>query len=156
MRLLPFEQLPVPAVPCTVLLDVDGTLVPDRSEDLTDEVAAAVAKWNETHRVLLCSNSPNRARIQRLAGRLGCGVGNGRYRKPDRRVLQEAGNPAGPILVVGDRTLTDGIFAWRIGAAFTRTLPRRVARERLGARVAYLVDDLASAILAPVLRWPTV
>ncbi len=156
MAPVPFEQLPIPAVPCTVLLDVDGTLVPDRSEDLADDVAAAVGRWREAHRVLLCSNSPNRARIQRLAERLGCGVANSLYRKPDRRVLQEAGSPAGPLVVIGDRTLTDGLFAWRIGAAFTRTLPRRAANERLGARVAYLVDDVASAILAPVLRWPSV
>lgn len=156
MRLLPFEQLPVPAVACTVLLDVDGTLVPDRTEDLADEVAAAVARWRQRCRVLLCSNSPDRARIGRLASRLGCGVANSRYRKPSRRVLEEVGEVEGPVLVVGDRTLTDGLFAWRIGAAFTRTLPRRQRRERLGARVAYLVDWVASAILRPMLRWPTV
>lgn len=156
MQTLPFEQLPVPSVPSTVLLDVDGTLVPDRTEDLTDEVAAAVERWKRRHRVLLCSNAPDRDRIRRLADRLGCPVANSRYRKPSQRILEEITGPVSPMVVVGDHILTDGLFAWRVDAAYLRTLPRRAPGDRPGVRVAYLVDDIASAILTPVLRWPKV
>jgi predicted HAD superfamily phosphohydrolase YqeG len=153
---LPFEQLQIPAVACTVLLDVDGTLVPDRGDEPSPEVTAAVARWKELHRVLLCSNSRDRSRVERVAAQLGCGVANRRYRKPSPRVLQEAGSPAGPLLVVGDRALTDGLLAWRTGAAFTQTLPLRSSSDALLPRLAYALDDLATPLLRAVLRWRSI
>lgn len=155
MARLPFEQLEVPGGRFTVFLDVDGTLVPDGGSAVEPKVAEAVSRWKARHRVLLCSNTPQRSRVESIARQLGCDVANRRYRKPNPRILAEAGNPAGPLLVVGDRGVTDGLFSRRIGATFIRTLPRRSAADRPMARLAYLLDDVASAILRSVLRWPS-
>lgn len=155
MARLPFEQLNVPAVPSTVFLDVDGTLVPDGGSVVDPSVRDAVVRWKASHRVLLCSNTPQRSRVDAIAHQLGCEVANRRFRKPNPEILREAGSPTGPVLVVGDRGVTDGLFARRIKAGFIRTLPRRSRTDRPMARLAYLLDDLASAILRTVLRWPS-
>jgi len=144
----PFEDAVGDVVGATVLLDVDGTLLPDGTRILTDAVAAAVARLRGQNDVYLVSNHGDAERIRALAETLSVAVA-------------PAGTPAGkpsaraadgiprekPLVVIGEKGITDGLFARAIGARFVRVRPKWSGKEKLSVRVAYLIDAVVSSLL---------
>lgn len=131
----------------TVIADVDGTLCPDGADTIDRETAQTLAALNARNAVYCVSNSPERARIERLADRYGITMIRTRHRKPAKRIL-EAIPPQHRknLVVIGDKFLTDGLFAKRIGARFIKVKRLRGKSERWTVALAYLADDIASTI----------
>jgi predicted HAD superfamily phosphohydrolase YqeG len=129
----------------TVLLDIDGTLLPDGAEQMSDVVRGAVARLRQQNTIYLVSNGSNAARAARLARELEVtiapvGVPAG---KPFKRAARGIVS-ALPLVVIGDRLGTDGLFAWMLGVPFLRVRSKRSGAELFMVRLFYLLDDVVS------------
>lgn len=132
----------------TVLLDVDGALLPDGENELSEEVKRAVHHLGESNRVFLVSNGTDAARVERFAAELTilvapAGVPAG---KPGIRAGRGVPTDA-PLVVVGDKVLTDGLFARNLHARFVQVKSRRSGRERPSVRLSFLIDKVVSWFL---------
>jgi len=52
-----------------------------------------------------------------------------------------------PLVVIGDKYCTDGLFARNLKARFVLVLRKRSGRERLIVRISYLIDRVVSWVL---------
>lgn len=125
----------------TVFLDVDGTLAPDNSVQFSPEVMQEVRDLSAKNRVLLCTNKRNTERWRELERILSLPVVTRRHKKPSRRVLEDAPHIGAERIVIGDKFLTDGVFARRIGACFIRVRRKVSGRESALVKLVNIVDD---------------
>jgi predicted HAD superfamily phosphohydrolase YqeG len=143
-----FEQNVVGIRGYTILLDVDGTLIPDGAVNSDNQVRDAVAQLRDRNTVYLISNGRDALRVERLAREFMVNV-------------VPAGTPAGkpfaraargipitrPFLVIGDRLIIDGLFARNLGVPFLRVRSKRYGNERWSVRLAYMLEDIVSLFL---------
>ncbi len=128
-----------------LIVDVDGTITNDNSEEVEWPAKLHLRKMTEYARVYLCSNSASTARFWHLARDTGATYLVTPLRKPDVRILQLIPHTAGKrIVVIGDKKLTDGRFADRIGAEFVQTARITHDSDRWSVRLTYALDDLYS------------
>lgn len=125
-----------------VLLDVDGTIVPDQSRQIqpkTKQVIEDLAKQTE---VILCSNGKNAGFFAELLNlkTLVC-------RKPFTREVKNVLPKDKRLVVVGDKYITDGLFAKGLGADFVRVDHERSVKDSLFIKFSYFLDDLIWFIL---------
>lgn len=138
----PFEDLVLDFERQTVFLDVDGTLAPDGELEFSDAVKMKVKELADDNQVLLCTNKRDRRRWQALESLFSLPVVTKRRRKPSRRVLEEAKATAKERIVIGDKFLTDYLFARRIGARFIRVRRKVSGQEPLIVRAVNWLDDV--------------
>jgi predicted HAD superfamily phosphohydrolase YqeG len=148
--LLYFEQHAFQFENSLVILDVDGTLVPDCGRVATDAVAGKVlglkAKGNE---VRLCSNSRRgnyAERLAALASQLEVGVCPVSFRKPSTLAISGLDRKGRELVVIGDKDLTDGLLARRAGAHFIKVRRKLDPTDRLSSRMANLIDTVFGPI----------
>ena len=125
-----------------LIFDADNTLVPQGVSvpEFKEGVGAAVRRFTEhpsVERVIVLTNGPERG-VPGMIPR-----GNKPFttrRRLDLDVRRQAA------WVVGDQVLTDGVLAWRLGAAFVHLAidvetesPRQAAMRRLGAALTPLI-----------------
>mgnify|MGYP002813994512 CR=1 FL=1 len=68
-------------------------------------------------------------------------------RKPSKNILELVDeSPFKDKLVIGDKFLTDGLFAKNIGAEFTKVARIESENDRFYIKFLYWIDDLASKI----------
>lgn len=138
-----------------VVLDIDGTLVGDRSLELSGDVAEKVKQLGAVASVYFCSNAlPDRAKD--FATQLKVAYLPGKYKKPSRRAAEGLPTFNGPVIVVGDKVITDGLFASNIGAEFVLVSRFRTASESVRARVGYALDAVVRPLfffLQPILPY---
>lgn len=147
-----FRDLPLTELSgATVVLDVDGTLLPDRDIRLHASVREHLALLASSARVYLASNARGGARLDALASGMPVRVIRSRHRKPDTRVLRDL-EQAGPLIVVGDKYLTDGLLAAFLKARFIKVRPLMSGGERLSVRLAYLLDPLLGSAVCFFVR----
>jgi predicted HAD superfamily phosphohydrolase YqeG len=73
------------------------------------------------------------------------------FRKPSRRILEHSTDvEMGKILVIGDKFLTDGLFAKNIGADFIKVKRLSSPCESWLLKIVYLFDDLLYRFLYKV------
>jgi HAD superfamily phosphatase (TIGR01668 family) len=156
-ELLDFEEQAFAFANAVVVLDVDGTLMPDcgrnASVAVTDKVNELKARGNE---VWLCSNSRRRAYAQRLAAiasQLQINACAGAFRKPSTRALSGIDRKGRRLVIVGDKDLTDGLLARWSGAQFIKVRRKTDPADRPVSRLTSLVDDLFGPIA--LLLWDT-
>lgn len=144
LRLEPktFEDLDVVFCDATIFLDVDGTLLPDGESSLSPEVTEKVRQISKENQVLLCTNKRDRLRWQVLEQALGLPVVTKRHKKPSKSILNEVEDVGERRIVIGDKFLTDFLFARRIGATFVKTKRKLSGMESLGVKMANLLDDV--------------
>ena len=136
------DLLTIPLYQVIIFLDVDGTIVPDSQENIDPLVPGLIAVWQrQGNTVYLCSNSPQRQRIARIAATLQVPIAGEGYRKPSRPIADVVRSPHTSLVVIGDRLATDGLFAWRIGAQFVLVQRRRAPSDRWFIRLLYWLDD---------------
>jgi HAD superfamily hydrolase (TIGR01662 family) len=142
--LLYFEQQAFRFTNALVILDVDGTIVPDCGHDASDAVMAQVralkAAGNE---ICLCSNSRRgdyAARLEQLASQLQAGVCPVSFRKPSTLAIAGLDRKGRELVVIGDKDLTDGLLARRVGARFIKVRRKLDPADRLSSRMANLID----------------
>ena len=160
-----FEEQTFDFANALVILDVDGTLVPDcgraASEAVVRKVMDLKRRGNE---IRLCSNSRRSDYAERLAllgAQLDVGLCPAPSRKPSKFALSglELGSRA--LVVIGDKDLTDGLLARRVGARFIKVRRKLDPADRLSSKLANLFDnmfgpvalcvwDLQQALTAPL------
>ncbi|OGG80049.1 hypothetical protein A3A39_03080 [Candidatus Kaiserbacteria bacterium RIFCSPLOWO2_01_FULL_54_13] len=129
-----------------VIIDVDGTLTRDRGETVEKDSAQKLAELAKVADVYLSSNAPD-ARVQAFAETHGVFYLDTRHKKPSRRVLESLGSHREKLFVIGDKMLTDGLFALNIGAQFVHVGRVRHARDPHLMRGMYVFDDLVGPFL---------
>jgi uncharacterized protein len=101
-----------------LILDVDDTIVPIRSDIITPELAEWVSTIGEVAKICLVTNNPHGERIGRIADRLSLPYFF-KAGKPLRRKMMQAvaiiDLPLDRIAMVGDRVFTDVLAGNRMG-----------------------------------------
>jgi HAD superfamily hydrolase (TIGR01662 family) len=142
--LLYFEQHTFGFANSLVILDIDGTLVPDSGRVASAAVAEKVrelkARGNE---VRLCSNSRRgnyAERLEAVAAQLDVGVCPVVFRKPSTLAISGLDRNGRALVVIGDKDLTDGLLARRVGAQFIKVRRKLDPADRLSSRMANVID----------------
>ena len=137
-----------------VILDLDGTLVPDGSSELSQEIVRAVKVLAAENTVYLSSNKRGahfRERLEKMSHALGISHTDIRFRKPSRHVLHGIDVAGKNTVVIGDKYYTDGLFALRVGGKFIK-VERIRGNEPLAVQCLYWLDDIFGAT---VFSWVT-
>ncbi|KKU14535.1 hypothetical protein A3A20_00335 [Candidatus Wolfebacteria bacterium RIFCSPLOWO2_01_FULL_45_19] len=131
-----------------IILDIDGAIVPDKTSDISAAAERFVKLLAETNEVHLVSNGKRHERNAKLAHRLGVSYFETPHKKPTKRaVLHILENQSGrPVIVIGDKFLTDGFLAMRIKAEFVKV--KRLTSGKEGAFTFFVnfIDDAIYAI----------
>lgn len=140
-----FHDLPTNTLQNTVIfLDIDGTLVSDGTSQIDHAAIHTLNCLRENNDVYLCTNGRDDARNALIETATGLQVINGGLRKPSKKIL---GRIPGPVtkqlVVIGDKYLTDGIFARRLGAEFIK-VKRLRGDELFSIKASYVLDDLSA------------
>jgi HAD superfamily hydrolase (TIGR01662 family) len=143
-NLLYFEQQTFDFESSLVILDIDGTLVPDSGRvapaEVVEQVRALKTRGNE---VRLCSNSRRgnyAERLEAVAAQLDVGVCPNVFRKPSTLAISGVERNGRPLVVIGDKDLTDGLLARRVGAQFIKVRRKLDSADRLSSRMANVID----------------
>jgi HAD superfamily phosphatase (TIGR01668 family) len=149
-KLLDFEDQAFAFANAVVVLDVDGTLMPDcgrgASVAVIDRVNELKARGNE---LWLCSNSRRHGYAQRLAAiaaQLQVHACPGAVRKPSTLALSGIDRKGRQLVVVGDKDLTDGLLARWSGAQFIKVRRKVDPADRPVSRLTSLIDDVFGPI----------
>jgi HAD superfamily hydrolase (TIGR01662 family) len=150
MELLYFEQHTFRFANSLVILDIDGTLVPDcgrvASAAVVGKVRELKAQGNE---VRLCSNSRRgnyAERLAAIAAQLEVGACPVVFRKPSILAISGVDLKGREVVVIGDKDLTDGLLARRAGAQFIKVRRKLDPADRLSSRMANLIDTVFGPI----------
>lgn len=140
-----FSELPLDDLKgALVLLDIDGTILPDGELALDRAVLAAIARLKRRNRVMICSNNGSPDRLRAVAQAAGVPIVETVYKKPHRRVLESIQRDADQLVVViGDKYLTDERFAAAAEARFIRVRRLQSPQDRWAVKLAYIIDDSA-------------
>lgn len=127
----------------TILLDIDGTLVPDGGVELARETRVQVEKLKMENVVYLCSNKPVPDRNRALSRDIDVVYLDTAIRKPSKAILKHIPDSYDPqtLLVIGDKFITDGLFARNIKAEFIKVQRMTREHESMVLRLVYFVDD---------------
>ncbi len=137
-----FHELDVSQIRgAVVLLDIDGSLLPDGERQVTQETRCVVEELRRDNEVYLCTNSRDHTRNKALAEDLGLPLIGEGVRKPSRKILRELRGDR-PVVVVGDKWITDGRQALVSRGSYVRVLRHRHGRESIATRCAYALDDI--------------
>jgi len=131
-----------------VIVDIDGTITADRQVDCSAGTLAVIRSLIPQNSVYLFSNHRDSVRNRAVARHAGIALIETPHRKPNRKVLDSlpAHHRARRIVVIGDKRIADGLFAWRIGARFIRVARIVSPNDRFIAKMSYYLDDLISTI----------
>jgi len=132
-----------------VLLDIDGTMTPEGSWKVDLVREKEFQKLSKENSIYLCSNKKNDNRNEAIAKQLGVHYLKTPYRKPNPQILETlpSQDRIRSKVVIGDKWLTDGWFAKRIGARFIKVERLVGANEPWWIKVIYKVDDAAGWFL---------
>lgn len=127
-----------------ILLDIDGTIIADGSEKIDGRAADKIKVLLAGNAaVLLVSNNRNATRVKKIAAAAGVPYLDTPYRKPDKKILDAIGPEKNrPITVIGDKFLTDGLFAEKCGIGFIKIKRVTSPRDRWYVKASYRLDDL--------------
>jgi 4-hydroxybenzoate polyprenyltransferase/predicted HAD superfamily phosphohydrolase YqeG len=137
-----------------LIVDVDGTLTHDAGDAVAPERAAALERLRASAASVTLVSNGSRERTRLLAEAHGVDFLDTRHRKPSRRVLETFSAAGSPVYMLGDKVLTDGLFAANIGARFVPVSRIRHENDMRATRATYLLDDLTRPVmrlLMPVL-----
>jgi predicted HAD superfamily phosphohydrolase YqeG len=146
----PFSQLDTSTIKGNlIILDIDGTLAADASSNVSGEIIKKVKELNINNEIVLCSNRNNHKRNEAVAAKVGVKYLHTNIRKPRLGILKTLQNPhKKPLLVIGDKTMTDGWFAKRIGGKFVKVKRISSKRDSLIAKLIHALDDFAAHFIS--------
>lgn len=136
-----------------VLLDIDGTITSEGSWKLNPAREKEFRKLGKKNLIYLCSNKKDDARNEFISKQLGVHYLKTSYRKPNPRILETlpTQDRMRSKVVIGDKWLTDGWFAKRIGARFIKVEHLIGANELWWVKIIYKVDDWVSGFMHVIL-----
>ncbi len=150
MRQTTFDQLNVSEIKnYLILLDVDGTLVIDNGNFLNIAVKNKITELSRFNQIYLCTNKKAQRSLRSRAFAESAGVKflDTPHRKPSKKILNFIDNPNKlPLLVIGDKVLTDGLFARRIGTQFIKVKRLSSKEDSYLTKIIYALDNLAAEL----------
>lgn len=147
-----FHEIPTESlVGSVVVLDIDGTITCSSQMCVRDSVRAKVAQICEKNTVYIFSNNFNGVRSRQIARDLGIAYIEAPHKKPSTKILRYIDHGVSPIVTIGDKFLTDELFARFAKVSYLRVRRYRCANDSLWDRLACGIDDL-SYVIARILR----
>lgn len=145
-----FEDIPVNFKNKIVLLDIDGTIVADSLHHMkvlpdTKKKVKELTKYNT---VYLCTNKRTKALLSKVEEQLGLKIINTKYKKPNLKILNDIPKSKHKsVIVIGDKMLTDGIFALLARVPFIPVKRKTDGNERLFVKFVYIADTILYRLL---------
>jgi len=145
----PFDNLDVRHIKeYLILLDIDGTLVNDDELKLSETTINKVKSLKKENQVYLCSNSINHTRNKKVGILTNTEYLETNLKKPSKKILDLIDHPKyNNILVIGDKLLTDGLFAKNINATFIKVKRIKSKNDKIYIRILYWIDDLIAKLI---------
>lgn len=143
-----------------IILDIDGTLLADgdRTGAIDPAAAANVQKLTaQGNQVYLCSNgfSHKLERNRGVAKRLNVSYHETPYKKPLKISVVPIVTAANkPVIVIGDKFLTDGLLAVNLDVPYIEVRSLRSSKDPLHSRLGYLIDAVGRYLLCWLARPP--
>lgn len=133
----------------TIILDIDGTIVPDGGDYLETRVREKLLALKKQNKIYFCSNKIAPVRNKKLSESSGVAFLESKVRKPNKGVIASLGQiNQEKIVVIGDKVLTDGLLARRLGAEFLKVKRLVQPQETFFVRLTNKFDDFLS-LLSP-------
>ena len=134
----------------TVIVDIDGTLVPDGERTLAEETHGAFSSLQQNATPYLASNRDEPGRNQAFALALRVPLLHESLKKPSPALIWHTKKHLGgeDVAVIGDKYLTDGIFALLLGAQFVRVRRKESGTESLWTKMIYTLDSVVGRVAA--------
>jgi len=145
-----FKNLDVERIKGNIIfLDVDGTITSDGNHEVEDSILSKLKILSQNNRLFFCSNKNNCERNQKISRLIGVQCLDSQYKKPSKKILDLVDNRENlPLLVIGDKFLTDGLFAKNIGAKFIKVKRITADQDSLLSILFNFIDDLSEKFLA--------
>ena len=128
-----FEELDTPWQGAVIFLDIDGTLRPDGEKDMSPQVLIKLEGLKAQNAVRLISNKGSK------------------IKKPSRVVADGVDIDGKKVIVIGDKFLTDYLFAKNIGAEFIKVRRKLSGHESFFVKFTYWIDDLLNTCLGRII-----
>jgi 4-hydroxybenzoate polyprenyltransferase/predicted HAD superfamily phosphohydrolase YqeG len=132
-----------------LIIDIDGTIVHDKGLELDPEAVQKLFRLKQHSDVYLCSNG-HQDRTKALAEKAGVFYIDTLHRKPSRYVVEKLERSDKPVIVIGDKMLTDGLFAVNIAAKFIPVKRIRHRNDPVIIKLHYFIDDVVSIVMRPL------
>jgi predicted HAD superfamily phosphohydrolase YqeG len=138
-----FHEMNVAAIrDAVVILDIDGTLTCSSCMYVEDRVRTVIALIRQHNAVYVFSNNYNNARSRRIAADLDLAYIESPHKKPNTKILKYIDEKTAPMIAIGDKYLTDGLFAYFINAQHIRVRRYHCANDSIFDKTACLFDDV--------------
>lgn len=125
----------------TVILDIDGTLTCSSKKKIDENVIGVIRKLQEKNVVYVFSNNYDRKRSREIAMSLNLPYIESPHKKPSKKILKYIDETC-PVVAIGDKYLTDGLFAQFAGAKHIRVKRYQCKDDSLADKIACLLDDV--------------
>ncbi len=132
-------------VDTTVILDIDGTLTCSSKKQIKEKVIKVVRELEKKNIVYIFSNNYNGNRSREIAASINIPYIEAPHKKPNKKILKYIDETC-PVIAIGDKYLTDGLFAQFAKAQHIRVKRYRCSDDPVMDRLACFVDDMAYAI----------
>jgi HAD superfamily phosphatase (TIGR01668 family) len=139
-----------------ILLDIDGTIAADCENEVSPAVRTAIETLKKQgNSIYLCTNGFKRKheRNRAMAATLGVTYFETTAKKPLRTAAPpDVVHGTKPVVVIGDKFLTDALFAANLGVPFIEVRTLRSAQDPWIVKLAYAIDDPIERLSTPLVR----
>jgi predicted HAD superfamily phosphohydrolase YqeG len=126
----------------TVILDIDGTLTCSSQKNVSQRVIKIIRLLEQKNAVYAFSNNYNGHRSREIAKNINVPYIESPHKKPNKKVLNYIDGEVYDVVAIGDKYLTDGLFAQSIGAKHIKVYRYRCSSDSVADKLACLLDDL--------------
>ena len=132
-----------------IFLDIDGVLMADGEEHVPKHIREYVEQLKQHNDVHIVSNTIRVLRREQAAREVGLSYTYVKHGKPSKKILKKLSYDCSkPLMVVGDKILTDGIFAKRIGARLILLERRLSPNDRFVIKLTYICENALYRLLS--------
>jgi len=124
-----------------ILIDIDGTLAAHNQEVSEPMIFEQIEKIKPHNYLLICSNNYNQQRQEKTAQDLNIEILTSSYKKPNPRVLENLSKKNQPILIIGDKFLTDQRLARKTRTKFIKVKRVTATTDPWYVKISYWFDD---------------
>jgi len=132
-------------VDSVVILDIDGTLTCSSQRVVRQEVITVIRALQQRNTVYAFSNNYDGKKSREIAKSIDVPYIDAPHKKPNKKILKYIDETC-PAVAIGDKYLTDGLFAQFIGAHHIRVKRYRCKGDSVADKMACFIDDIAYAI----------
>ncbi len=125
-----------------ILLDVNGTLLPDGEREVSEKIKGYIETLKKDNEIYLLSNSRVKGRVASVGAALGIEPLKTRYRKPNPGIRKDLPQNGKPVMVVGDKLIIDGVLSLLIKAELILIKRERSVKDRWFVKFGYFCEDL--------------